>query len=64
MRKGTTWSIFVIIIWIFSLVGWVRCIIKDVNCNWDPIGKAEIWYTIGVCTGAGAVIGWMDIKDN
>lgn len=46
------------------LVGEIKCIIKAVNCNWQPIGKAEIIYTVGACTGAGCIIGYLDIKDN
>jgi hypothetical protein len=34
-----------------------------VNCNWDPIGKAEIIYTAAAFTGFGVIIGYMDIKD-
>ena len=56
-----------VVIWalviIFSLIGEIRCIVKAVNCNWDPIGKAEIVYTVGACTGTGAIIGWLNIKD-
>jgi len=45
------------------LVGEIRCIYKAINCNWEPIGKAEIIYTIGACTGAGCIIGYFDIED-
>jgi len=45
------------------LVGEIKCIIKMVNCNWEPIGKAEIIYTVGVFTGAGCIIGYIDIED-
>lgn len=46
-----------------SLIGEVRCIYKACTCNWEPVGKAEIIYTVGACTGAGAIIGWIDIED-
>lgn len=55
--------IFIILIWILGLIGEISCIYKAVTCNWEPIGKAEILYTVGACTGAGAIIGWIDIKD-
>ena len=48
---------------LFCLVGWVKCIIKAVDCNWDPIGKAEVIYTAGIFTGLGSVIGYIDIQD-
>ena len=46
-----------------AFVGQVKCVIKMVECNWEPIGKAEILYTVGTFTGAGAVIGYLDIED-
>jgi hypothetical protein len=46
-----------------ALVGEVKCIVKAFNCNWEPIGKAEIVYTASACCGLGAIVGWMDIKD-
>lgn len=45
------------------IIGEVKCIIKVVNCNWDPIGKAEIVYTGAALTGAGCIVGYFDIKD-
>ena len=45
------------------LVGEVKCIIKMAKCNWEPIGKAEVIYTIGTFTGLGSVIGYLDIED-
>jgi len=53
-----------IILIIATLVGEVKCIIKAVNCNWEPIGKAEVIYTAAACTGLGAIVGYIDIKDN
>lgn len=57
-----------ILIWLFIalffFVGWVKCIYKAINCNWDPIGKAEVIYTCGVFLGYGGIIGWFDIEDN
>jgi hypothetical protein len=32
-------------------------------CNWEPVGKAEIVYTVGTFTGAGVVIGYLNIQD-
>ena len=46
------------------VVGEVKCIIKAVNCNWSPVGKAEVIYTGASFTGLGAIVGWIDIKDN
>ena len=52
-----------ILLIVFALIGEVKCIVKAVNCNWEPVGKAEVVYTAGACTGLGAVIGWMNIED-
>lgn len=48
---------------LFLLVGEVRCIVKAVRCNWDPIGKAEIVYTAGAVTGLGGIVGWINVED-
>ena len=56
------WAIYVALI-IGALVGEVKCIIKMAKCNWEPIGKAEIMYTVGTFTGLGTVIGYLDIED-
>ncbi len=55
--------IFIILFWLFVIIGEARCIYKMVTCNWEPIGKAEIVYTIGTFTGTGAIIGWINIPD-
>ena len=34
-----------------------------IDCNWEPIGKAEIIYTAATFTGLGAVVGYLDIQD-
>ena len=46
-----------------ALFGYGRCIYKMCTCNWEPVGKAEIVYTIGTFTGAGVVIGYLNIQD-
>lgn len=56
-------SILVIILFILLLVGEIKCVYKMCTCNWEPIGKAEIFYTVGTFTGTGCIIGWMNIED-
>lgn len=56
-------KLIIFFIWILALVGEIRCVYKAVTCNWEPIGKAEIVYLVGACTGTGAVIGYLDIED-
>lgn len=56
-------GIFSFLILIFLFIGEIKCIIKVVNCNWEPIGKAEVVYTVAACTGVGGIVGWMNIQD-
>lgn len=40
-----------------AIVGEVKCIVHMLQCNWEPIGKAEVVYTVGTFTGLGSIIG-------
>lgn len=66
MKKDKTWAIIVLqlALVIFCLVGEIKCVVKAVKCNWEPIGKAEIVYTVSALTGFGAIIGHFNIEDN
>lgn len=46
------------------LSGEVICVVRAVKCNWEPIGKAELIYTVSAVTGLGVIVGWIDIEDN
>lgn len=48
---------------VLGITGEVKCILKAVNCNWEPVGKAEIIYTASACCGVGAIVGWINIED-
>lgn len=55
---------FLALLLVFAMLfGELRCIVKMVRCNWSPVGKAEVLYTVGSFTGAGCIIGWFDIED-
>lgn len=45
------------------LVGEIKCIIKAVNCNWEPIDKAEIVYSGAAVIGLGCIVGYFEIED-
>jgi len=45
------------------LFGEIRCIYKAATCNWQPIGKAEVFYTASAFTGLGVVVGYFNIQD-
>ena len=53
----------IILFYAILLFGEIRCIYKAANCNWEPIGKAEIFYTASAFTGLGVVVGYINIKD-
>ncbi len=55
--------LLVIALSIGALVGEIKCIVKAYNCNWEPVGKAEICYTVSVVTGLGCIVGYIDIQD-
>lgn len=63
MKRGVIVSLVYLIIPATLFVGEIKCIIKAINCNWEPIGKAEIIYTGASLTGLGCIIGYMDIED-
>jgi hypothetical protein len=52
-----------LVLTVLALVGEIKCIIKAVKCNWEPVGKAEIIYTGSAVTGLGCITGWIDIED-
>ena len=56
-------AIVYLVLVVLVVVGEIKCIIKALKCNWEPIGKAEIIYTGSALTGLGAVMGWIDIED-
>ncbi len=53
-----------LIIAVLAIIGEVKCIYKATQCNWEPIGKAEVIYTASALCGAGSFVGWFDIEDN
>jgi len=63
MKTGIGVIVIYVAIVAALITGEVKCIIKAVNCNWDPIGKAEIIYTVSACCGIGAIVGYVDILD-
>ena len=58
-------QIIVMALIVGGLVGWILDIAKLIgNTDFKAPYKAEVIYGIGAATGAGAVIGWINIKDN
>lgn len=46
---------------LFLLAGYVQCVVKFVRCDFQPSYKVEIVYGVGLVTGLGGVVGWMDV---
>lgn len=56
-------NVLSLLIIVLLLIGEVKCIYKAINCNWEPIGKAEIIYTGAALSGIGSIVGWFEIED-
>lgn len=52
-----------VLLTVLALLGEIQCVWKMFKCNWEPVGKAEILYTVGTFTGLGSVIGYFNIED-
>ena len=63
MKQGIAVILIYVAIIAILVVGEIKCIIKAINCNWEPIGKAEIIYTGASLTGLGCFVGYINIKD-
>ena len=63
MRTSIIGIIFYLAITVALRVGEIKCIIKMIDCNWEPIGKAEVIYTGATFTGLGCIVGYIDIQD-
>ena len=53
-----------IVLWIVVVivvgVGWVKNIVKLVECDFEPSYKAEVIHIIGIIPPVGMITGWMD----
>jgi len=63
MKTSIIAGIFYLALTVALLVGEIKCIIKMIDCNWEPIGKAEVIYTASTFTGVGCIVGYIDIQD-
>jgi hypothetical protein len=65
MRKTSiTLAMAIILLSVTLLVGYVKCIFKAIECNYEPIGKAEVVYVTGIFIPPfGAIVGYINIED-
>ena len=59
----TFWEYVVLLIIIIGSIGWANCLLRFVRSDFQAPYKAEVVYGIGTMSGAGAIIGWIKIKD-
>ena len=59
--KAITGIWFVIVAVFFA--GWVQCVVKFIQCDFEPSYKAEVIYGVGIATPVGGVVGWMDFGE-
>lgn len=52
-----------ILVAIGLLVGECLCVYKFVTCDFKPSYTEEIVYGVGMVTGTGCIIGWLDLKN-
>ena len=53
-------GIYVVIILVIG-TGWVKNLIKFIDCDFEAPYKAEIIHTIGLIPPVGMVTGWLDL---
>ena len=62
-NAGIVGTLIWTIIWAVALIGYVKCWVKFVKCDFKEPVKAEVIYGIGCFTGLGVIIGWINIED-
>jgi hypothetical protein len=58
----------ILLLWILviglGIIGEIQCIIKAIDSDWKSPYKRELIYTVSSLTGVGAIVGWLNFKDN
>lgn len=57
-------NFFVLFLVVLGIIGEIMCVYKFVTSDFKPSYKREIIYGVGMITGTGALIGWLDIEDS
>ncbi|MDD4352557.1 MAG: hypothetical protein PHU71_06320 [Candidatus Gracilibacteria bacterium] len=55
--------VFWILLSLTGVVGYVKNIVRFVNCDFQPAYKAEVVYGIGLIPPIGCITGWISIDD-
>ena len=62
-KNKMDWSIPMILFVLFLVIGEILCIVGFVTSDFKPSYKREIIYGLGMVTGTGGIIGWLDLKE-
>lgn len=65
VRNSITPDVWIVLaIMIICAIGWVSCIVRVVQCDWQAPYKAEVIYSVSILTVVPAfVVGYMNIAD-
>ena len=55
--------LFILLISLIWLIGYILCIVRLTTSKWDPIGKREIIYAVALITGLAGIVGYINIKN-
>ena len=61
--KAAWGGLFIFLLIVAAIVGEVKCVIKAIDSDWDPIGKREIIYSGAFVTGLGSIVGYLNFED-
>lgn len=59
----TSGSLFALVLYVAMIVGYIKCVVNLIQCDFEPSYKAEIIYGFGCVTGAGSIIGYLDLGE-
>jgi len=54
-------TILYVIVALLCIIGYIRCVIKFIHCDFKAPYKCEVVYGVGTFTGAGAIIGYVNV---
>lgn len=54
---------FIILLSVLGIIGEIMCIYKFATSDFKPAYTREIVYGLGMITGTGTVVGWINIED-
>ena len=62
-RGFTVVELLIVITMLYGAVSWGKNAYNLTQCDFDPIGKAEFVYTLGIFTPTFLVTAWVSFED-